>query len=1023
MTKKCVWFHHNLLSVIKICLCIILFLICGDVIVGKMEANRYPGGWKRVVGKETASDNINPEEFSRLALNNTSLYVSIPGSFEYSLNRLNGGLQWQYEIQDFSYPPAFGNRDRMFLSVFDGGVYAVDQKSGREVWRFRIPEHFKVDTEAVVSDGFVYFGGRNATFYALDEATGRLRWTFQAAPLGITQDSPDQVIQHFGQFSVDDHNLYLNNSTDNTIYALDKKTGKEMWRFANYGFELQKPIIYPQSIAFWSNTGTFYILSKTNGNVLHAVTTSRDRVVKGYFCIFIITSEGGVACINTTDGTTQWIYQKAGFQPTQIREVARSRLVMIGKNEGPGSTAARIIMVDSNAGKSLWTQIFEVPLFNSIAWDEKIIFIIGLNIQCAYDMQGNKKWCSYQHQNGTTILPSQDVLYLVSDDEKNIDINCLDIRTGSRKWTYSSPNVNTENIDVIKAYEGNLYFISKDKKSIYMLNGKFTRSVINNADIRTITDKRDSLLQIDQHIRTFVGWLTGILAAMSNKHPTLSIDTLSKQASLYEPYELTIHLDDTQLSNKYDDVKITGTFSNNKDTYTTKAFYYDKNTWKIRFVPTSIGKWNFVIRYNAYNTIINHGTFDVSNSDKPDFISISKKDPRLFMTQNGNVFIPIGIQDCVRDVNQDGNPLNQWFPGTNSDPLATTPLYTTSTMDSYLSTYAQSGFNMFRWGAENCSFPLWKTLSPSGNRYALDEGAWLDTLFSSLRNHSFHVWMSLFSFKLPFDKTLNETQKQTLLSHYLDYIVARYAGYVDVWELTNEIPLDDATITFMSNYIRSIDPYHHPITTSWEQLQLPTIDIASVHWYSGECNEFCEGELRSQLNKYLIIKKPLVFSEQGNSYANWDVDSAARLRVRLWIGYFNKAFFIFWNLSRTLFTNENLGPSNIYIGPVERQYISVFHTLTASQSDSLTSFPITSKDKVYAFLAGQQIIGYVYRSIAAETQKTASIVLTVPERGIIQWIDPATGSILSTQSVEKGYQTLVSPQFSSDIVFKIRLQE
>ena len=1011
------WYKiHRRTSITIIFLCILFVVVCAGVIKGRSESGQREGGWRREFDGEISQQIANPGVFHTMTVNGSSLYIGTVNGTTHSFNRTTGALQWRYEAQDYSiYQAAFDGLGNVFTSNFDGGVYAIDQKSGAELWRFRIPEYFKVDTEPIASDGFVYFGGRNGVLYALSETTGKVQWSFEGAPLDTTHVLGPSV-QHFGRFSVDDKNIYLNSANTDTIYALDKKTGKEIWRFAKYGFVFQKPAIFPDSVSIENKSGVYYLLDKTSGSVLYSQKMLVTGIVRGNAYIYTIAPDHSVESVNTANGKSQWIFKRNGFQPTQLKEVVPSRLIMMGKNNAPESIATRIIVVDTATGKELWTQVIEEPLINSIASDLNNVYIIGQEIQCAYTIQGQKIWCSHEHQNEGVVIPGQDCVYFVSDDREHTDISCMNPQTGSRKWTYKLP---TTRPSVMETYKGDLYFVSLDKKSVHMLSGKFSQPVMHDDNIDSITREQSGVPQTDLSVPALVQQLQGSFVPVAKIQSLIKLDPPDTQSRLNEPFELTVRLDDTKSSNRYDDIKITGTFSYNEtDTYTVRAFYFDKNTWKIRFVPNRTGRWNFSIQYDASNTILNRGSFDVSTSDAPGFIAISKKDPRLFTTYSGNVFIPIGIQDCVRDVNQDGNPLNQWFPGTKSTPLAITFPQATSTMDSYISLYAESGFNMFRWGAENCSFPLWKTLSPSGNRYALAEGFWLDTLFTSLRKHGFHVWMSLFSFQLPLEKTLTETQKQTVLSRYLDYVVARYTVYVDVWELANEIKLDDNLINFMSDYIRKIDPYHHPITTSWERPNLPSIDITSAHWYSQECDEFCNNELNVQTEKLRLINKPLVYSEQGNWFANWDKNSAARLRIRLWIGYFEKIFFIFWNTSNDLFVNKK-GPSNIYIGPIERQYISVFHTLTSDQSDSLTPFPLESEDKAYAFQAGKQIIGYLYRSISAEDQKNAYITMNVPEKGTIQWISPTTGSVLSEQAVEKGSQALVGPQFSSDVVFKI----
>jgi len=1004
-------------------ICIFFALLFISMIIIKKQSEGNRGGWQYVFNEEISQQTADPKEFHTLTLNNLSIYVGVTNGFTYNLNRISGAFKWRHEANNSSiYPGTFGENNLMFLTNFDGNVYAVNTLSGKELWRFTTPGRFMADTEPILSDNLVFFGSRNGFLYALDRYTGNVKWSFQTTPVDISHLLWDEKIIHFGRFTVDDTYIYLNSSTDDTIYALDKKTGKEVWRFAQYGFLFQKPILYPKSISFWNSSGVYYILNKSNGKLLYSTKTSLGQIYQGNTHNYIIDTNNNINSFDTAAGAKLWTYQNIGEQPVRIKEINDSQIIVTNKK----NTLTQVTMIDTETGKKTWGETIEEQQINAIQSDTSQIYIIGKSIQCSYDFKGVKKWCSHEKQIGTTSFLTKEGLFLISSNRESTDIIYVNKQTGSRKWIYNSPAINT---DVMEEYMGNLYYVSKDKKNLIMLNSKFSQPVIHDADIKKIIDTHDhqsKLSQISQNVKLVFNQLAIYLTPINKNKSAITVDTPNKQVNVHDIYELTLHIDENRLVNKYDNIKITGTFINGKEIkYDVNAFYYDKNTWKLRFNPPTIGEWKFIIRNTIFGNTLNRGSFTVLNSDKPDFIAISKIDPRLFVSQNGNIFTPIGLQDFTVDYNQDGNPLNQWFLGTDSKAPINTISYPTTSLEAYLSSYAQSGFNMFRWGTENCSFPLWKSLSPSRNLYAVNEGAWLDTFFSSLRNNGFHIWMSVFSFTLPYMGDIHDPQTQNSVKSYLEYIVSRYGSYVDVWELANEIKLDDKLIGFMSDYIRSIDPYHHPITTSWERPELSTIDISSIHWYSQECDICHDEDLKKQILNNQKITKPIVFSEQGNWHTNWDYKSAIRMRIRLWVGFFEKMSFIFWNTSRTLVMNRQdmlQGPSNIYLGPTERLYTSIFKTFITNINGALQKYPLVtlvSRDNIYTFISGQQILGYIYRQTIDAERRSASFFVYIPTPGIIQWVDPATGIIILEQTIQKGTQILQSPDFSTDIAFKI----
>ncbi len=1011
--------HRHIRTIATVALYALGVYLLSLVFVALNGFMKAPGGWQYVFHEEFSQQNAQPEVFNTLAIHDSSLYFAVTSGFTYSLDRKTGKLRWKHEEQDASiYPAAFGQKNSMFMTNFDGRLYSIDRVSGRELWRVKTPGVFKADTEPILSDDTVFFGNRNGMLYAIDAHTGETKWTFQTKSVDISRFNSQEILLHFGRFSVDEERVYINSSTENALIALDKKNGRLVWRFDNYGFSFQKPMVFAKSVAIMSDKGMYYILDKTSGKKLYEAHIESRFIHQGSETSYIFTKKNAVDAVNPSTGETLWSFSTSR-RPDVMVEVRGAELAMAIHN---GNTST-VVLLDSKSGKTHWTREIEGNVIVSLLVHDDGIVAIGKDIQCALDMNGNIRWCTKENTHVVAARVAKEGIYVISGENSDLyTIFFIDILSGRLRWRYSSDNIG---IGVMQVYQSDLYFVSKDKKSIYMLRHDYPSSALGNKNIRIISE-------IGVTENDFISWGSIAVGRFLKSFDLLRrqkagsmLGTPSSEVPVNTVAEFSIGIDDTTLYNKYEDTAVSGIFSdNNGKKIQVDGFYYDKDTWKLRFSPPTVGTWKWeVVISNAFMRATHKGSFEVIDSDAPGFISISQKDSRLFLDHKGNVFEPVGIQDCTSDYNQDGDPLNQWFLGTDMEAAADVVSHHTTSLETYVSTYRKSGFNLFRWGAGNCSFPLWKGLSPLGNRYGVNEGMNVDSLFSELRNHGFHVWMSLFSFSLPFEGDIREYKTQQMLKKYVDYIVARYGAYVDVWELANEITLNDELITFMSEYIRSIDPYGHPITTNWERPDSSSIDISSVHWYSQVCT-FCHYEdLNHQIMLHKDIKKPVVFSEQGNWQTNWDHLSAIRLRVRLWVGFFEKMSYIYWNNSTGLWINvqgTTQGPSNIYLGPTERQYVSVFSTFIKNIEDTLEEYILVSEDKIYARESGQQLLGYIYRQEIEGSMKSTTVTVYLRESGKIQWISPATGNVLEEQTVQKGTQILNSPSFSTDIAFKIQ---
>lgn len=353
-------------------------------------------------------------------------------------------------------------------------------------------------------------------------------------------------------------------------------------------------------------------------------------------------------------------------------------------------------------------------------------------------------------------------------------------------------------------------------------------------------------------------------------------------------------------------------------------------------------------------------------------------------------------------------------------PIEQGSSFSTTSLQNYLQTLSESGFNFFRWGDGNCSFNIWKQFAPNNNQYALLESMKLDSIFSELKNNNYHIMMSLFSFSLPFDsKQFSKEEKNKMLIEYVNYVIARYASLIDIWELTNEIHLDNETITLLSAYIKEHDPYHHPITTNWEKPEIDSIDITSLHWYRPICYSTCYDELVRIQKPYKKYAKPIIVSEKGNDTQNWDLLSATRMRVDQWLGFVDQLTYIYWNTNNQMY-KKNTGASNIYIGPTERTYLRIFSEFIPKKYSyfSPTTLFTRGEEKIKAAYLDTTLFGYIFRNINFTQSKTAEISFPSPIHGVIIWVNPTTGDSIS-QLIKAPTQSIITPEFSVDIAFRI----
>jgi putative pyrroloquinoline-quinone binding quinoprotein len=123
------------------------------------------------------------------------------------------------------------------------GTPAMQATSAR--WTYTTGSY--IDTRPAVAGGTVYAGSDDGTVYALDAATGRLRWTYTA---GDSVSDP----------AVAGGTVYVG-SLDFKVYALDAATGGLRWAYTTGSYVLSSPAVAGGTVYIGSFDGRVHALA------------------------------------------------------------------------------------------------------------------------------------------------------------------------------------------------------------------------------------------------------------------------------------------------------------------------------------------------------------------------------------------------------------------------------------------------------------------------------------------------------------------------------------------------------------------------------------------------------------------------------------------------------------------------------------------------------------------------------------------------------------------------------------------
>jgi eukaryotic-like serine/threonine-protein kinase len=198
------------------------------------------------------------------------------------------GVKWQFHTRGpiVSSPVVAG--DTLYIGSGDHVFYALDAATGAVKWKFKTDG--RITSTAAVSGSFVYFGSHDGNFYAVDAATGQLKWKFKtegerrfaakhihgAEP--ATETMPDPFDTFLSSPAVWNDSVYFG-SGDTNVYALDAATGNLKWKFKTGDVVHASPAISGGALFIGSWDSYFYSLDAITGKENWRFKTGEDHQI------------------------------------------------------------------------------------------------------------------------------------------------------------------------------------------------------------------------------------------------------------------------------------------------------------------------------------------------------------------------------------------------------------------------------------------------------------------------------------------------------------------------------------------------------------------------------------------------------------------------------------------------------------------------------------------------------------------------------------------------------------------------
>lgn len=143
-----------------------------------------------------------------------------------------------------STPAVVGNM--LFVGTEGGTFFGIDWQTPKVVWRYTAPQRqMPFRGSAAATDQIVVVGSMDKNVYALEPKTGKQLWTF--ATRRQIEGSPVVVGKR----------VFIG-SGDGRLYALELTTGTELWQYETGGKIIAAPAVVEGRLIIGTDDGNLY---------------------------------------------------------------------------------------------------------------------------------------------------------------------------------------------------------------------------------------------------------------------------------------------------------------------------------------------------------------------------------------------------------------------------------------------------------------------------------------------------------------------------------------------------------------------------------------------------------------------------------------------------------------------------------------------------------------------------------------------------------------------------------------------
>lgn len=287
-----------------------------------------------------------------------TIYIGSDDGKVYALDGKIGAKKWDYQTGGrVRSTPAVGPDGTVYVGSYDTKMYALNKTTGAKLWEFATGGEI-LSSPALGPSGTLYFGsgyrdvgGQKAydgKIYAIDARTGVEIWRYQV------QSTRPAV---WGSAAIAEEGTIYIGASDNSVYALHGKTGARVWQ-DQFGGDVWAPALLGNGFLCAGGGTHFRALNTVTGAMKWdydtGISSDGSPVVGPDGTVYFGDDAGKLHAVDGGSGLKKWSFD-TGWEIDSTPAIAADGTIYTGSGNGgtlgPGKS---LYALDSITGTMLW---------------------------------------------------------------------------------------------------------------------------------------------------------------------------------------------------------------------------------------------------------------------------------------------------------------------------------------------------------------------------------------------------------------------------------------------------------------------------------------------------------------------------------------------------------------------------------------------------------------------------------------------------------------------------------------------